>query len=332
MDYCFDDVLMKTRFSKISSRREVCSRTMFLGQEYLPIISSNMDSVASKRLIGSMQDEGAQGCLHRFQSIEANLDQLVGLRQYPFASIGVAKEEVERFIALRAAGVRTFVIDVAHGANIEVVEQVKRLNEYHRDFFIVVGNFDSRRTIEDFLYHLGNKNYVDAFKVGIGSGAGCLTRVVTGCGRPTFASVQDCSVLDYPIIADGGIRNSGDYAKAIAAGARMVMMGKVFAATEEAPGEIIVEGNTTYKLYRGSASHESYVAQNKVASWRTPEGACYKVEVKETVKDVLQRFDAGLKSAMSYLGVDNIDDMQAVAEFIQVTPLGVIENGAHGRE
>jgi IMP dehydrogenase len=241
-----------------------------------------------------------------------------------------------------------------------VVDQVKQLNEILKPYNkLIVGNFATAKSINDFMYHLGFED-VDAFKVGIGGGSACLTRVVTGCGIPTFGSVQDCVKAGYPIIADGGIRNSGDFAKALGAGAAAVMVGGMLAGCEESPGELFYQrpaGRSVeyisakemtqasleptnylepgwpkpFKKYRGSASKESYGVQGKISEWRTPEGDSFLVPYKGPVAGVLQELESGLRSAMSYVGAENLTQFRNKVEFIRVTPSGAIESGSHGK-
>lgn len=160
----------------------------------------------------------------------------------------------------------------------------------------------------------------------------CLTRHVTGCGIPTFSTILDCKQSGEVVIADGGMRSSGDIAKALAAGADMVMLGGMLAGTKEAPGEIIHVGGASYKKYRGSASTESYKAQGKEAQHRSYEGDSFEVPYKGSVADVLQQIEGGLRSAFTYVGANDISEFRTNAEFIQVTSAGITENGAHGKK
>lgn len=366
----FDDVLIVPKFSSIKSRADVDTSTELCGNKLkLGIIASNMDTVTGPEMARAMLDYGATAALHRFQSIEQNCAQFLESSwsnkenfKKPIVSIGLGKKELERAEALYSVGANVFLIDVAHGATTEVVNQTRELTKLlHHSAKIIVGNFANRQGIEDFNYHLGRK--VDAYKAGIGGGSACLTRIVTGNGLPTFASVLDCSRTGLPIIADGGIRNSGDFAKALAAGATAVMMGRLFAACDESPSEKVFKNSLgnfiteneaypkkwngtelvldkddpwtatlpVYKKYRGSASTESYQVQGKVASHRSYEGDAYYIPATGPVKNTLQQFEGGLRSAMSYVGANNIDEFQEKAEFVRVTQGGAKESGAHGK-
>lgn len=333
----FDDVLILPKFSLIKSRKDVDPYSGFT----LPIISSNMDSVTGSKMAKAMAESHSVGCLHRFCSIEENVKMFEDARSpegKPWVSIGLGPMEIERARALHKAGAETFVIDVAHGASAEVVNQTIELYDWiGLSCKIVVGNFATANSIHAFEKALGCTDVVWAYKVGIGGGSACLTRVVTGCGMPTLASIMDCKRAGVKIIADGGIRNSGDFAKAIAAGADYVMLGGMIAGCDESPGEVIFEeiggylGNPIAKKYRGSASKESYVVQNKISEWRTAEGDSFTVPYRGPVGQVIQQLEAGLRSAMSYVGATTIKEFQQRAEFIHITSAGIAENGSHGK-
>ncbi len=360
----FDDILLLPKFSTVASRKDVDVSTMVANQYLnLPIISSNMDSVTGWRMTKAMKAAGGVGCLHRFQSIGDNVKQYLESNS-PWISVGMGKEELERAEALYAVGANVFVLDVANGANIYVVQQVQELKKLlHHSARIIVGNFASGQGIRDFNFHLGTE--VDAYKVGIGGGSACTTRVVTGCGVPTLASLLDCAFLGVDIIADGGIRNSGDFAKAMAvSNVKAVMLGGMLAGADEAPGDLyfkdrmlhynptkiysITDTTVTWqnekgvfttqreygdqlKKYRGSASEESYKVQGKVADHRTAEGEAFYVPYTGPVKETLQQLEAGLRSAMSYVGASNLQLYQAKAEIIKITSNGLKENSAHGK-
>lgn len=345
----FDDVLILPEYSEIKSRRDVNTSSFFLNKDFplggynlrLPVISSNMDTVTNSVMARAMVENGGVGCLHRFCSIEDNIRMFVDCDpNKPWVSIGLGDKELERAEALYRVGANIFILDVAHGANSEVVKQVREFRKLlHHSARIIVGNFATASGIESFNYHLGSE--VDAYKVGIGGGSACLTRVVTGCGVPTLASILDCASVGVDIIADGGIRNSGDFAKAMAAGASAVMLGGLLAGTDEAPGEFVNDSGypiskydnmKAYKKYRGSASLESYEVQGKVATHRTPEGASFLVPYKGPVRNVLQELESGLRSAMSYVGASTIVEFQENTSFIQVTNGGYLEGKAHGKK
>lgn len=342
----FDDVLIKPSFSTINSRKDVNLDLNFLNYKLsLPVISSNMDTVTEGQMAQAMGLAGGVGALHRFCSIEENIKQFKSVTsRLPIISLGVSKDDIERAEALYNLGARNFVIDVAHGATMITVNAFKALREVlPKDARFLVGNFATGSDIDTFVYHTGKGP--SAFKVGIGGGSMCTTRMVTGCGLPTLASVLDCVKTYYPIVADGGIRSSGDIAKALAAGARAVMIGGMLSGTDETPGEICDEDgwNTytpeelrawegpLYKKYRGSASQESYEVQGKVASHRSAEGESTLVRYKGPVQEVLQQIEGGLRSAFTYVGASNLEEFQRKAELCEISLAGMAESKPHGK-
>lgn len=339
----FDDVLIVPQFSMIRSRKDVSTAQAFAGDILgLPIISSNMDSVTGEHMARAMLEYGAQAALHRFCSIEDNIKMFKNSNfgpVKPYVSIGIGNAELERGEALFKAGAEHIIIDVAHGAAMHVVEQYDKLRELVKyNCQITVGNFDNAASIYTFNQHVRSQFEPDAFKVGIGPGSMCTTRIVTGCGGGSFTALQSCSTTGFPIIADGGIRNSGDLAKALAAGATTVMIGKLFAGCSESAAErtnIRVDHEFNiykdFKKYRGSASLDSYKVQNKVAEHRAPEGEATLVPYTGSVKDTLTQLEAGLRSSMSYVGAQNLDEFRKKAQFVKVSTATSRESSAHGK-
>jgi IMP dehydrogenase len=342
----FDDVLIVPKYSTIRSRKDVDTITSIAGHTLkTPIISSNMDTVTGHVMANSMAELGGIGCLHRFQSIEDNVKMYKASHPNTWGSFGVGDKELERLEALFNAGITTMVLDVAHGSSQHVVEAVKRANEIvGNNVSLVVGNFATAVAISDFEYYLGFQ--VDAYKIGIGGGSACSTRVVTGCGLPTFASLLDIKQLNRNIICDGGIRNSGDYSKALAVGAKAVMLGRLLSGTTESPGRIIEHYHGSenipsvmssnfktdkFKNYRGSASAESYEVQGKTSEFRSAEGESMLVPYVGSVKGVIEQLQGGLRSSMSYTGSTNLNEFVENSEFIQVTSNGLKESLPHGK-
>lgn len=363
----FDDVLIVPKFSDIVTRKEVDISVNAHGFPYmgLPVISANMDTITTEEMARAMSVCGGQAVLHRFCSIEDNVKMLINSRtggtggyDLPFVSIGLGKGELDRAVALKSAGAYMFFVDVAHGAQTRVAKQVKALRDaMGDDFSIVVGNFATGDSVVHFLQDVGQ--LIEGIKVGIGPGSACTTRIKTGVGYPQLSAVMDIAnsikETGITIIADGGMKTSGDISKALGAGAHMVMLGGMLAGTDETPGELYyenggifterTEGNSNLddpklwykgyvnkvKKYRGSASKESYEVQGKDANWRTAEGESFYVPHKGPVKDVLQDIEGGLRSAMSYVGARNIKEFHAKCEFVKVSPSTVVENGSHGK-
>lgn len=352
--YTFDDVLIEPKFSTIESRRDVdlSFDSVFYPSMTLPVLSANMDTITGAAMSQAMLAYGAQAVIHRFQSIEDNMKMfLEGSRNlpckpnHPMVSIGLGKKELERAQALKDLGAYCYVVDVAHGSQMSVVNQVKALRNVIGDSVsIIVGNFATGRSVRDFLSHLGDTR-VEGFKLGIGPGSACTTRIQTGCGIPQLSAIVDVAEeLKYTgitIIADGGLKTPGDCAKALGAGAHIVMIGGMLAGTEESPGEGITRRESlspgdlltqiTHKKYRGSASKESYEAQGKDETWRAAEGESFYVPYKGPVKDVLQNIEGGLRSAFTYTGSRTLEEFHKNCEFVRISPSTVQENKAHGR-
>ena len=249
------------------------------------------------------------------------------------AAVGVTKDMLERVSALVAAAVDAIVIDTAHGHHINVINAVKEIKS-NFDVQVVAGNVATREaTIA--LIEAG----ADAVKVGIGPGSICTTRVVAGIGVPQISAVLDCAEAakqyNVPIIADGGIKYSGDIVKAIAAGAHTVMIGNLFAGTEESPGETEIYQGRSFKVYRGmgsigamkSGSGDRYFQQN--ANKLVPEGIEGRVPYKGPLSDTIFQLLGGLRAGMGYCGVATIEELQIKTKFIQITNAGFKESHPH---
>lgn len=331
--FTFDDVLIVPKFSRISSRDQ-CETSTSFGYENkigidIPIISANMDTITGPEMTEAMSMSGAIGALHRFCSIEDNI-KMFKHNKHCFVSFGANRSEVERAVALYDSGAYNFILDVAHGASMNAVEAYRLFREKVKsNAHIMVGNFATGDSINAFTSLCAKSP--DSFKVGIGGGSMCTTRIVTGIGVPTLYSVMDAVSTGRPIIADGGIRNSGDVAKCLAAGAKAVMIGSMLSGTLETPGEIESFDDVPHKVYRGSASKESYEVQNKVANHRTPEGESTYVLLKGSAKDIIKNIRAGVLSAMSYVDAVSLPEFAEKAQFIEITQNGIKESHAHGK-
>lgn len=331
---CFDDVLLECQFSYIRSRQDVDTSLEFLGRKLsIPVTNSNMDTIASPELCQALADYGTIGSIHRFCTIEENIELFTTSLFHgisPIVSIGVGVNEIERAKALYAAGADIFLLDVAHAANIQVVEAYNQLlKTIPGNVKYIVGNFGTRNEVNEFLKRV--VKVPDAIAVGIGGGSMCTTRVVTGVGIPTLASILDCASIcdeyDMKMLVNGGFRNSGDIVKGLAAGADLIMLGSMFAGTDETPGEVFAGS----KLYRGSASLPSYQVQGKVATWRAAEGEAAYIPVKGPAVNVLNHINGGIRSAYSYINAFNTAGLRANAKFNFVTGNTVQENNAHGK-
>ena len=253
------------------------------------------------------------------------------------AAIGATGDYLERAEALVAARVDAIVIDTAHGHSSRVLEAVKKVKAKFPDLQLVAGNVATAEATKE-LISAG----VDAVKIGIGPGSICTTRVVTGAGVPQimaiFESVNAAAGSGVPIIADGGVKFSGDVAKAIAAGADSVMIGSLFAGTEEAPGEVILFQGRNFKTYRGmgsigamkQGSSDRYAQEGTVADSKyVPEGIEGRVAYKGTVAEMVTQLVGGLRSGMGYTGCRSITELQNNAKFVRITSAGLRESHVH---
>ncbi len=255
------------------------------------------------------------------------------------AAVGTGRDTVDRVAALVDAGVDVVVVDTAHGHSRSVIDIVGRIRELHPDVQLVGGNIATARAARE-LVAAG----VDAVKVGIGPGSICTTRIVTGVGVPQISAIaniaEELKDTDVPVIADGGVRYSGDLAKALAAGAQSVMVGSMLAGTEEAPGEIILYQGRSYKTYRGMGSLGA-MAQGEGSSDRyfqdaaagaeklVPEGIEGRVPYKGALSGVVHQLMGGLRAAMGYTGSPDIAGLRQKAEFVRVTGAGMRESHVH---
>ncbi len=260
------------------------------------------------------------------------------------AAIGVRPGFLKRAEALLEAGADVLVVDIAHGHSENCIRAVKELRrQFGDDVQIIAGNVATAEGTAD-LIEAG----VDAVKVGIGPGSICVTRLVTGFGVPQITAIQECARVarpaGIPIIADGGIRNSGDLVKALAAGASAVMIGSLLAGTTESPGRVVIRNGRRYKIVRGMASLTANIDRQKVADevretgqeidWEkvVPEGVEAVVPFRGSVAEVLEQLVGGLRSGLSYGGAFTIEELWDNAEFIQITPAGMHESQPHDVE
>ena len=254
------------------------------------------------------------------------------------AAVGVGEKEMGRFEALCEAGVDAVVVDTAHGHSQGVIQQIKDLKkQYGDDVQIIGGNIATAEATKD-LIDAG----ADAVKVGIGPGSICTTRMVAGVGVPQLSAIMACANMavgaGVPVIGDGGIKFSGDFAKAIAAGASTCMFGSMFAGTDEAPGEKILFQGRTYKAYRGMGSIGAMALGSKDRYFQgdvdeamklVPEGIEGRVAYKGPIGDTLHQLVGGLRAAMGYVGAATIEDMHQKAKFVRITGAGLRESHVH---
>ena len=336
----FDDVLLVPNYSDIRSRSEVDLTSVLREEEYdedtnkkvqqvslsLPIISSPMDTVTGKSMASAMAASGGLGILHRYCTIEQQVDMLPQGTNFPSAAIGVTGDFFERAQELVDHDCKVLCIDVAHGHHISVKAALTRLKKRFDDRIVLIaGNVATAKAYED-LSNWG----ADAVRVGIGGGSICSTRIQTGHGVPTLQSIMDCvnSEGHAFIIADGGIKNSGDIVKCYAAGADFVMLGSLLAGTKEAPGETFNSSDgKKYKVYRGMASVEAQVDWRGQA--RSLEGVSTTVPYKGPVKKILQDLQQNIRSGLSYSGAKNLKQFYNKSTFINQTGAGMLESSTH---
>jgi len=252
------------------------------------------------------------------------------------AAVGVSGDFMERAERLIAGEVDAIIIDTSHGHNSDVITAVKRMKQSFPQMDIIAGNVVTKEATKA-LIDVG----VDAVKVGIGPGAICTTRVVAGVGVPQLTAIMDCceasDVAGIPIIADGGIRYSGDIAKALAGGASTVMLGSLLAGMDESPGETVLYEGRVYKTYRGMGSIEAMAKGSKDRYFQdstetkklVPEGIEGIVPYKGPLQDTVHQLMGGLRASMGYCGAKDIDEMQAKAEFIKITSASIQESHPH---
>ncbi len=250
------------------------------------------------------------------------------------AAVGTGKGSKERIEALVNAQVDVIVIDTAHGHSKNVIEMVKEVKATYPDLQLIAGNVATEEAARE-LIEAG----ADAIKVGIGPGSICTTRVISGVGVPQITAIYDCAQVadEYgiPVIADGGIKLSGDITKAIAAGASVVMIGSLFAGTEESPGETIIYQGRSYKAYRGMGSLAAMKAGSSDRYFQegqkklVPEGVEGKVPYKGALSDTIFQMIGGLRSGMGYCGTATIKELRERGQFIKITPAGLQESHPH---
>lgn len=250
------------------------------------------------------------------------------------AAVGVTKDTIERVKALKEAGADVVVVDTAHGHSIGVIRMVASIKEKFADLDVIAGNVATGEATEELI-----KAGADAIKVGIGPGSICTTRVVAGIGVPQITAVVDCSEVarkyEIPIIADGGIKYSGDITKAIAAGADVVMLGNLLAGTEESPGEAIILQGRSYKVYRGMGSIGAMIQGSsdryfqEASDKLVPEGIEGRIPYKGYVSETIFQLIGGLRAGMGYCGVVDIGELKTKTKFVRITNAGLVESHPH---
>ena len=329
-NYSFDDVLLVPQYSNIKSRSEISIATdLGCGVKLdIPIISSPMDTVTGIRMASAMHQSGAMGVMHRYNSPEEQANMI--FRSFAQvgnvgAAVGVGSDMMERASGCITSGAKLICIDVAHGHHILVKNAILNLKDKYGDkVHIMAGNVATAEGFEA-LQEWG----ADSIRVGIGGGSICSTRIETGHGMPTLSSVMACSKVKgrARLIADGGIKNAGDIAKAIAAGADAVMLGSMLAGTDQTPGDFTFVLGKKVKKYRGMASKEAQI------DWRghfsSSEGVSRMIPYKGCVKSIISGLERSIRSAFSYTGARNICEFQEKAKFIRQSSSSQVESSTH---
>lgn len=354
----FDDVLLIPAESHVLPNEvDLSTKLADNLQLNIPLISAGMDTVTEGAMAIAMALQGGLGVVHKNMSIQAQAGEVANVKSVVVpngatkaavddqnrllcaAAVGVTSDTFERAEALLEAGADAIVIDTAHGHSAGVLRKIKEFREHFPNQTLIAGNVatgDATRA----LFDAG----VDVVKVGIGPGSICTTRIVAGVGVPQITAIYDAATAarEYhkPIIADGGIKYSGDVVKALAAGGNAVMLGSMLSGTTEAPGDIFEDNGKKYKRYRGMGSVGA-MAQTHGSSDRyfqggvneanklVPEGVEARVEYKGDVSDVVFQIDGGLRSGMGYCGAANINELIDKAQFVQITNAGLRESHPH---
>ena len=325
----FDDVLLVPAYNHHDSRRIVeigmTDKTgkLSLG---LPVMTANMDTLTADGMANFIGAKGGIGVLHRFSSIEDNIEMFKRCTTPVFVSVGTSEQEIARVDALKSVGAQYFCVDVAHGHAKYVGKMIKRMRDMLPNECIMAGNVATYAGA-DYLASV----HADIIKVGIGPGSVCTTRIKTGFGVPQLTAISECARADRSIVADGGIRTPGDVVKALAFGADFVMIGGMLAGTRPTPGEPIQDENgKAWKVYRGMASRE--VAEDHLGGltdWKTAEGISTKVPYREDEDQIIADIVGGLRSGMTYAGANTIRELQRKLDYRIITPAARIESLPH---
>ena len=350
----FDDVLLVPAYSEVLPR-EVSTKAHFTRNISLniPIVSAAMDTVSEKAMAIMLARKGGISVVHKNMGIEAQARQIREVKEYPAegdkipcldaegrlrvaAGVGITADVLDRVTALVEAGVDAIVLDSAHGDSHGVVEALIKIKAVYPELDTVVGNIATAEAAVR-LIEAG----ADSLKVGIGPGSICTTRIIAGVGVPQISAIYDVAKAaegsGVPVIADGGLRYSGDIVKALAAGGDSVMIGSMFAGTDEAPGEIFEENGRKFKSYRGMGSVDAMKAGSRDRYFQdgedstkklVPEGVVARVPYKGSVGDIIYQLVGGIRSGMGYCGAADIDALHT-ARFVRITANGLVENHPH---
>ena len=340
----FDDVLLLPQYSDIlPSETDISLQLTKNILLKVPFLSSAMDTVTESKMAISIAHAGGLGVIHRNLNIVDQTKEIKKVKKKNLlvgAAVGTNKDDLERARSLVTNGCDLIVIDTAHGHSEKVLKTLSKLKRIIKKIPICVGNIATAAAAKK-LYNSG----ADIIKVGIGPGSICTTRMVAGIGVPQISAIMEVKQVlknkKIKIISDGGIKFSGDVAKALAAGADAIMMGSIFAGTYESPGKKFKIKGKIYKQYRGmgsigamsSGSANRYFQKNfKDKSKFVPEGVEGRVEYKGNVSKIIYQLKGGLRSSMGYIGAKNLSQISKNAKFIKITKAGFYESMVHSVE
>ena len=340
----FDDVLLLPKYSDVlPSETDISLSLTSKIKLKVPFLSSAMDTVTESRMAIAIAEAGGIGIIHRNLNIKEQTKEIIKVKKkklFVGAAVGTNKEDIDRAKSLIANGCDLIVIDTAHGHSKKVLKILSKLKKLENSIPFCVGNIATAEAAKK-LYNSG----ADIIKIGIGPGSICTTRMVAGIGVPQISAILEVKNAlkkkKVKIISDGGIKFSGDIAKALAAGADAIMMGSIFAGTDESPGKKFKFKGKLYKQYRGmgsigamsSGSANRYFQKNfKDKSKFVPEGVEGRVEYKGSVSKIIYQLKGGLRSSMGYIGAKNLNQISKNAKFTKITKAGFYESMVHSVE
>lgn len=329
--HTFDDVALVPQFNNIPSRTEPNLDTWLTRDRkvHMPLVASNMDSVIGEELADILIKHGSMPIFHRFTDFETQAKWIKKYGDKTFFSCGIHMSHIDNVRKLLDLGAAGVCIDVAHGHSDRMFHFIQELKKTHPDKDVIAGNVCTPMAYHD-LVNAG----ADAVKVGVGPGAACTTRMVTGFGVPQFSAIWECArvaeKLRIPLIADGGIRDSRDVVLALAAGASTVMIGKMFALTKESAAPKRAAADTPFGFeakYRGQASEDFQTDFYGALKEKTvAEGIDFWAPIIGTAESLIDKMLGGLRSGLTYGGARNIKELQRKAEFVEVTSTYIKES------
>ncbi len=338
----YDDVLLLPNHSEVTpSKAKVKTKLTEQIDLDMPIIASPMDTVCEEEMATGMAKLGGLGIIHRNLSIEEQVGQLKQVKSQGLlvaAAVGEGSDLEARSKALVEAGAEILCVDSGHGNSEHVVRITAELKQNYPQVELISGNVATYEGAKR-LFKAG----ADVIRVGMGPGSICTTRVVSAMGVPQLTAVVECvraaREMKRHVIADGGIRSSGDIVKALAAGASTVMLGSMLAKTDKAPGKVIELNGKKYKNYRGmgsisamkkgSAARYGQEVSDEADKKLVPEGIEALVEYKGTLSDEIHQLLGGLRSGMSYFGAETISELVKKARFIRISRASLVESQPH---